>query len=147
MITGINVTPLVDIMLVLLIVFMVTATYVTHASIEVNLPRAATGAPSAGVLRSVTLRPPAGGIDAQGGAAANADCISLALDGTEVDEATLVQRLAAAVKADADVGVMVSADTDCRHGAFVHLVDRIKEAGVVNFAINVEALPHATPAP
>jgi len=42
-ITGINVTPLVDITLVLLIIFMVTATYIVKQTIEVELPRAAHG--------------------------------------------------------------------------------------------------------
>jgi len=43
-ITGINVTPLVDITLVLLIIFMVTASYIVKETIEVELPRAAHGA-------------------------------------------------------------------------------------------------------
>jgi biopolymer transport protein ExbD len=42
-ITGINVTPLVDVMLVLLVIFMVTATYIVNQSINVNLPEADTG--------------------------------------------------------------------------------------------------------
>src|SRR5947199_1897980 len=42
-ITGINVTPLVDITLVLLIIFMVTASYIVRETIEVELPRAAHG--------------------------------------------------------------------------------------------------------
>ena len=42
-ITGINVTPLVDVMLVLLIVFMVTSTYIVQQSIQVQLPKADTG--------------------------------------------------------------------------------------------------------
>src|SRR5262252_222181 len=42
-INGINVTPLVDITLVLLIIFMVTATYIVKQTIEVELPRAAHG--------------------------------------------------------------------------------------------------------
>ena len=42
-ITGINVTPLVDVTLVLLIIFMVTASYIVKRTIEVQLPRAAHG--------------------------------------------------------------------------------------------------------
>jgi biopolymer transport protein ExbD len=42
-ITGINVTPLVDITLVLLIIFMVTASYIVKETIEIELPRAAHG--------------------------------------------------------------------------------------------------------
>jgi biopolymer transport protein ExbD len=47
-ITGINVTPLVDITLVLLIIFMVTATYIVKETIEVDLPRAAQGGETVG---------------------------------------------------------------------------------------------------
>ena len=43
MITDINVTPLVDIMLVLLIIFMLTANLIVAPSIKVDLPKAATG--------------------------------------------------------------------------------------------------------
>src|SRR5581483_6960805 len=42
-ITGINVTPLVDVTLVLLIIFMVTASYIVKETIEIELPRAAHG--------------------------------------------------------------------------------------------------------
>jgi len=43
MITEINVTPMVDVMLVLLIIFMVTATYITRKGFEVQLPEGSTG--------------------------------------------------------------------------------------------------------
>ena len=43
LITGINVTPLVDITLVLLVILMVTASYVTSRAIPVELPKGATG--------------------------------------------------------------------------------------------------------
>ena len=43
MITGINVTPLVDITLVLLIIFMVTASYIVSPAIRIDLPKAASG--------------------------------------------------------------------------------------------------------
>ncbi len=43
MISGINVTPLVDVVLVLLVVMMVTATYIASKTIPVDLPKGATG--------------------------------------------------------------------------------------------------------
>ena len=48
-ITGINVTPLVDVMLVLLIIFMVTANYIANQSIPLQLPKAETGEDPGGV--------------------------------------------------------------------------------------------------
>ena len=44
-IADINITPFVDIILVVLIIFMVTATTIVNSSIKVNLPEAATGDP------------------------------------------------------------------------------------------------------
>src|SRR5882672_12323039 len=54
-IVGINVTPLVDITLVLLIIFMVTATYIVSPSIKVDLPKAASGSDQAKTTLAVTL--------------------------------------------------------------------------------------------
>ena len=49
-ITGINVTPLVDITLVLLIIFMVTAKLITGQSVPLDLPKAATASVTQTVL-------------------------------------------------------------------------------------------------
>jgi len=55
MISGINVTPLVDITLVLLIIFMVTATYIVKETIEVDLPKAASGGQTVGTTLTFVL--------------------------------------------------------------------------------------------
>src|SRR3970282_482398 len=55
MISDINVTPLVDITLVLLIIFMVTATYIVKETIEVELPRAASGGETVGTTLTFVL--------------------------------------------------------------------------------------------
>ncbi len=54
-VTGINVTPLVDIMLVLLIIFMVTAHLVSDSGIKINLPKAATTENSATAALTVSV--------------------------------------------------------------------------------------------
>ncbi len=54
-ITGINVTPLVDIVLVLLIIFMMTASYTVAPAIRVELPKASTGEPTAQSTLSLVL--------------------------------------------------------------------------------------------
>jgi hypothetical protein len=51
LITGINVTPLVDVVLVLLIIFMATAPLIARRAIAVNVPRAATGERATAALR------------------------------------------------------------------------------------------------
>ena len=55
LITDINVTPLVDIMLVLLIVFMLTANLISRQAIEVELPKAFSGSPGEPTTVAITL--------------------------------------------------------------------------------------------
>src|SRR4030081_1381857 len=83
-ITGINVTPLVDIVLVLLIIFMVTANFIVRETMEVDLPRAANAGETVQGLLNVVL-------DRTG---------KLWVDGEETDEAGLRSRVAADVKQD-----------------------------------------------
>ena len=133
MISGINVTPLVDITLVLLIVFMVTATYIVKASINVDLPRAAHGGETVGQMFTVVLKQKDGLADKRG-----VPCDVLAVNGQLTDEAGLRGQLKTTVAKDKDTKVMISADQECTHGEFVHVVDLIKGCGVTKFAINIE---------
>jgi biopolymer transport protein ExbD len=122
LISGINVTPLVDIVLVLLIIFMVTATYIVRASIEVELPRVAHGGEAVGTLLSVVIT--------RDGA--------LYLDGARRSDAELVASTRAAVAKDADTRVIISADKGALHGMVVHAIDLVRGAGATRFAIHVE---------
>src|SRR5512133_2328496 len=94
LIVGINVTPLVDVVLVLLIIFMVTATYIVRAAIEVDLPRAAHGGEATGALLSVI-------IDRDG---------ALYLDGVKRTEAELVALARAGAAASPEARAIISAD-------------------------------------
>jgi biopolymer transport protein TolR len=121
-IAGINVTPLVDITLVLLIIFMVTATYVVKEAIEVDLPRAASGGETLNTTLAFVL-------DKQG---------KLYLDGAETgsDAARLAVR--SAIAKDKEARAIISADRSVSHGQVVEVIDLIKTEGVVKFAINIE---------
>jgi biopolymer transport protein ExbD len=141
MISGINVTPLVDITLVLLIIFMVTATYIVKASIDVDLPRAANGGEQVGEMTTVVVKQKDGAADVRG-----TPCDQLAVNGTFTDEAGLKQALQLALTKDKDAKVMISADQACTHGEFVHLVDVVKGEGITKFAINIEKVAAPTPA-
>src|SRR3954466_8057955 len=55
MIVGINVTPMVDVVLVLLVIMMVSATYIVSQSLKVDLPKAANGAESGATIASIPL--------------------------------------------------------------------------------------------
>jgi biopolymer transport protein ExbD len=121
-ISGINVTPLVDIVLVLLIIFMVTATYIVREAIEVDLPRAAHAGEAAGSTLAVVLT-------REG---------LIFVDGVERTEQELAQRTGAAVARDRDVRAIISADRAALHGAVVRVIDVMKGAGLSRFAINIE---------
>ena len=121
-ITGINVTPLVDITLVLLIIFMVTASYIVKETIEVELPRAAHGGETVQKTFAVLV---------------TRDGRTF-LNGVPVDDGALVAEVQRARSAGEDVQAIVGADKNATHGAVTHLLDVLKGAGVTKFAIQIE---------
>ncbi len=130
-ITDINITPFVDIILVVLIIFMVTATYIVKQGIKVNLPDAATGEATESTSLALSL--------AVGG--------TLYLDGEPITEDELRARIREEQKQKAatggDVVCLIAADKDVRHGEVVRIIDLVKQEGVAKFAINIDptALP------
>lgn len=125
-ISGINVTPLVDVTLVLLIIFMVTATYIVRETIEIDLPEAA----NAGETVETTL---ALVIDSEG---------KIYLNGEPITEGGLhsaVPALQAEAKAAGEkLQAILSADREVSHGRVVHIIDVVKGLGVNRFAINID---------
>ena len=122
--TEINIVPLVDIVLVVLIIFMVTATYIVAPSIKVNLPEAATGEATEPSSLGITV--------ASNGA--------LLLDGAPVTEAELRVAVRAAKAKNADTICLIAGDKDARHGDVTHIIDVVKQEGVAKFAINIEPI-------
>jgi biopolymer transport protein TolR len=121
-ITGINVTPLVDITLVLLIIFMVTASYIVKETIEVELPRAAHGGETVQKTFAVV-------VTREG---------QTFLNGVPVDDQRLVAEVQKTKSAGEDVHAIVGADKNATHGTVTHLLDVLKGAGVTKFAIQIE---------
>jgi biopolymer transport protein ExbD len=121
-ITGINVTPLVDIVLVLLIIFMVTASLTEHESIEVDLPSA--GSSDGGVDPMLMLS-----IDAQA---------RVFVDGIEVPTQELFTKLRAAVVKEPKVKAVIAADAVLDYARVVELIDTLKGAGIDKFALNLQ---------
>jgi biopolymer transport protein ExbD len=122
-ISAINVTPLVDIVLVLLIVLMVTSSYLVNKSINVELPKASTGEATNPTL-SISL-------DVAG---------KLYLDGQVTDEAALQQRIRAAYAADREVKAVISADGRVTHSQVVSIIDLLRREKITKFAINTSPL-------
>jgi biopolymer transport protein TolR len=120
-ITNINVTPLVDIMLVLLIIFLVTATYIVKEAVHVELPQAS----AAGEATPHTLQVL---VTKEG---------RTFVDGRETTDDALVQRVRALPEKKDDVQVLVSADRDAHHGAVIHVLDLLRAEGISKFALQV----------
>ena len=126
-ITGINVTPLVDVMLVLLIIFMVTATYIVNRAIDVSLPKAETGGDMSTESENLAFV-----LNRQSQLFANGKPIQMAEIQALVTDAKKKHP-------NAKVQALISADKDTPHGAVIKLIDSVRQNGISDFAINVEA--------
>ena len=128
MITDINVTPLVDITLVLLIIFMVTAPMiVNNPSIKVELPKAASGDETLKSTLALTLqREAAGGY-------------TLYANGEKTDEIKVRQMIPDMLQKNKDLQAVIAADKGISYGDVVHVVDLVKTLGVHKFALNTDA--------
>jgi len=122
MISGINVTPLVDISLVLLIIVMVTASYITALSLRVELPQGRTGEETQALMLTLTIR---------------ADGSAL-LNGRATTDDALRREVIAKKHEQPNLQVVISADRDVNHGRVVHFIDLMKRLGVSRFAISIE---------
>ncbi len=130
MITDINVAPLVDIMLVLLIIFMLTANLIAKQAIEVDLPKAAQGGSLDNKPIGVTLTK-TGEMYVEGQAKTPDELRALVRD---------------AVKKNPKTVVMIAADKQTAHGRVVWVIDTVKALGVVSFAIQIDPAALTPPA-
>lgn len=121
-ITSINIIPLVDIVLVVLIIFMVTASYIVTPAIDVELPKAATGEPRANTLLSLV-------ITKEG---------DLFLNNEKIDDDRLRGYIRESKAKQPELEAIIAADASVAHGRVVHLIDLVKQEGVTKFSINTE---------
>ena len=121
-ITEINVTPLVDIVLVLLIVMMVAANFIGTGSIPIELPRADTGEDAPVSTLGVA-------IDAEENVFLNGEAITL----EALEQAARVEW-----EKNSALQAVIDADKAASHGAVISVIDRVRQAGVETFAINIE---------
>jgi biopolymer transport protein ExbD len=121
-IADINVVPLVDIVLVVLIIFMVTAPMIMKPSIAVNLPKAASGDPSTPSTLSISLS-----VDGR-----------ILLNGSSADPDKIKSQAIAELAKNPEVQAIIAADKDVPHGKVVEMIDLIKQAGVKKFAISID---------
>ena len=124
LVAEINVTPLVDVMLVLLVIFMVTAPLLT-SSVEVDLPRTQ-AAQSRGQDEPLVVT-----ITAQD---------KLYIQDSEIAEDALVARLAAILRNKPDSRIFVRADRGIPYGRVMEVMGTISAGGFSKVALVTEAL-------
>jgi biopolymer transport protein ExbD len=129
-IDAINVTPLVDIMLVLLIIFMLTANLIAKQAIEVELPRAS---------QSTTLNPTTLAVTLTHDG-------SLYLNDKRVTPDELRAEVRAAMAKDPKTQAIIAGDKSVTHGRVVWVLDTIKSLGITSFAIQIDPAGLTAPA-
>ena len=130
-ISDINMTPLIDVMLVLLVIFMITAPLLT-TSLKLDLPKAAGGqASEAGSVLAVA-------VDASG---------QLFVGDAPVAREQLLQRGRAAAQRDPATEVQLRADSSVPYGRVAELIGVLQDAGLARIGFVTETPPAAaTPA-
>jgi biopolymer transport protein TolR len=122
-ISDINVTPLVDVVLVLLIIFMVTAP-VLQSGIEVNVPKTRT-------VKEITEERMVISINKQ-------QRVFLGNDPVNINE--IKTRLRQRIRDPQNQSVFIRADEDVPFGAFATVMDAVKGAGITNVSIVTQPL-------
>lgn len=120
LIQGINVTPLVDVVLVLLIVLMLAASYTVSRALPMQLPRASTGEATAQAPLAIS-------VDITGASY---------VDGTPASLPALRQRVRQ-FHAQGGKHALIAADGGTQHRAVVSVIDVLRGEGVGQVAISV----------
>ncbi len=121
-IADINMVPLIDIILVVLIIFMVTAPALIKPSVEVNLPEAASGDETTPSLLNIA-------ISADG---------QVMLNNEDVDEEDAKRLSKEEVERNPEVQAVIVADRDLPYGQVIKVLDWVKSSGVKNFAVTTD---------
>ncbi|MFQ5329377.1 MAG: ExbD/TolR family protein [Thermodesulfobacteriota bacterium] len=118
-ISSINITPLTDVMLVLLVIFMVTTPLIMMESFKIKLPKAVSSGAERG--EGITVMVTSGG--------------DISIDGAPIDRDRLYDFISGRVADTPEVAVIIKADTDALHGSVVEVLDTAKRAGAKRLSI------------
>lgn len=130
----INITPLVDVMLVLLVIFLVASVYIVKDAVEVDLPKAAKTSDAVETTVSIV-------VDKHG---------SLYLNGQPATENSIAVACQSLASTNPDAQAIIAADNEVKHGYVVKVIDIVRTNGLSRFAINVKktsdgSVSNATP--
>jgi biopolymer transport protein ExbD len=119
---SINITPMVDVILVLLVIFMVTANFLKKESLNINLPKVAASDPN--VAESVQV-------------ALTRDN-KILLEGKEVSIESMIQQLERDAKIRPNMRLTLSADEKLPYGRITEIMGLVRKAGVTRIALSVK---------
>ncbi len=122
LISGINITPFTDVVLVLLIIFMIATPLLIRSELKVNLPKTATA--DTATTRNIVIT-----IDAAG---------SVYLDGARVSVTQLSSALAATLAKRPGSPVIIMGDREVRYDLVVRVLEIARSSGVAKLSLAVE---------
>ncbi len=120
--SDINITPLTDVVMVLLVIFMVTTPLMMQNAFKIKLPKAATATPNPAQSTTITVAP------------GNVIYLNKAQVSMDDLKGLLVSRMATST----DKTVVIKADKNILHGVVVHVLDIAKQSGALKLAIATE---------
>jgi biopolymer transport protein ExbD len=121
-IADINIVPFVDIILVVLIIFMITTPFIVKPSININLPKAASGEETTPSQLTITVA---------------ADGRTM-LNGKDATDEEITEFSKGSVASKPEMQAIISADKDVPHGRVITVIDLVKSAGITKFAITID---------
>lgn len=119
---SINITPFVDVVLVLLVIFMITAPMLVKDVLELRLPKTSSGD---------------GQVTQTLGVAVNKEG-SILLNGQPADEESLRSAASQALAQNPESQAIIAADVEVPYGRVVKVIDILKTAGLNRFAVQIE---------
>ena len=117
----IEITPLIDVVFLLLIFFLLTTTFVAERTIDVDLPESSASAVEAPAGEDLVV------VVTEDGRLYHA--------GTALDLGDLSRRFEEAAKADPETKVVLKADRGAAHGRVVEVMERARDAGLTHLSI------------
>jgi biopolymer transport protein ExbD len=118
----INITPMVDVLLVLLVIFMVTANFLKKESVNINLPKISASDPN--VAQSIQVALTRDG--------------KLMMEGMDISEENLVVKLSRESKYRPNMRVTLSADERLAYGSIARIMGFIRKSGITRIALSVK---------
>jgi biopolymer transport protein ExbD len=124
LLSSINITPFVDVVLVLLVIFMVTTPILMKDLMDIHLPQTkSSDGPRINTLGVVINKQE-----------------QILLNGTLINETQLGEEIKKAIKENKDTQAIISADIELSYGKVVKIIDLIKTAGLEKFALQIEKI-------